>query len=179
MKWRLFFVCAVVYCSSALCSQAKAQTANQYWWHDRLTQADRNACILRAALSFPDNTYVGVECKEWVQMCVVYPVSRRAVLLPLNSPSCDWMWQWSPDVEVVARDRWDGVSWPSGEIVQCQIRTKTGGLSKHTFIIMSTDQGGVNVIECNLSNDRQVRHRYVTWANLKTSITHYTLYRVK
>jgi hypothetical protein len=129
------------------------------------------------AQSFPDGTFTGVSCKVWIQQ-VVYQASAKVVWLPTNS-STDWMWQWSFDVEALATDRWDGVDWPSGCIIQAQVRTATGGVLPHTFIIVSVDRFGATFIECNWKGDSRVRRRTESWLTLQRQIVHYTLYRVK
>jgi hypothetical protein len=164
----------------SLAESAVAQSiADKTWWHTRLTQAQRNDNIVRVAQSFPNGFNAGVSCKVWVQTMVVPQASKNVAKIPLNNSYCDWMWQWGPDVEAVATDRWDGVEWWPGMIIQCQVRTTSGGLSPHTMIVISSDRWGAGFIECNWKNDGVVRRRYADWVTLRQQMVHYTLYRVK
>jgi hypothetical protein len=159
---------------------AEAQTAaDKYWWHTVLSQSQRDANILRVAQSFLDNYNAGVSCKVWVQTMVVPQASKYVAKIPLNDPYCEWRWQWGPDVEAVATDRWDGIPWPPGYIIQAQVRTSTGSTSPHTMIIQWASPYGAQFIECNWKGDSKVRRRYADWATLQRQIIHYTLYRVK
>jgi hypothetical protein len=160
--------------------KASAQTAaDKYWWHATLTQFQRNANIVRVAQSFPDNTFVGQSCKVWVQSSVVPLASRYVAKIPLNDPYCEWRWQWGPDVEAVATDRWDGVDWWPGYIVQAQVRTTYGATSPHTMIVLASNRWSVTVIESNWRGDNTVRRRTVDWPTMQRQVIHYTLYRVK
>lgn len=164
-----------------LVPEASAQVptyADQVWWHYRLTQAQRDANILRAALSVPDGTNVGVECKEWVRR-VVKSASHNVVTVPPTTATQWWVWQWNPDVEAVATDRWDGVPWPPGQILQAEVRTKTGGTVPHTMVVVSADRYRVTVIESNWNGDTIVRRRTALWPDFQRNVVHYTLYRVK
>lgn len=157
---------------------AQAQLCGEaIWWHDGLTQAQRDANILRVAQSYPDGKFVGVECKQWVRD-VVSIASKKSVVVPATS-GYEWIWWPSPDVEALFCDRWDGVPWPPGQILQAQVRAKSGGTLPHTMIVVSANAWGVTVIESNWQGDQKVRRRTCSWVDFKRSILHYTLYRVK
>lgn len=180
MKRTTFAVLFVLAGFFAMATPAGAQTsATRYWWHTSLSQTQRNANIVRAAQSYRDGYNAKASCKVWVQSMVVPKASKQVAQIPINSPYCDWMWVWGPDVEIVAQDRWDGVEWWPGYIIQCQVRTSTGGTSPHTMIVLSSDRNGARVIECNWKGDGIVRRRYADWPTLQRQILHYTLYRVK
>ncbi len=181
MITRTTCVAVLAFLSSILVFSRQSQAQSFYYqWHYLLTQAGRNNAIYWTAQSVPNGTYGG-QCKVWVQN-VVWNASNRTVWLPTNSSNCDWMWNWSSDVEIVAQDRWDGVAFRPGQIVQAQVRySQWPYTSPHTMIIAWADANYVSVIESNFGsgNYERVNRRTVTWAQFKSSIIHYTLYNVR
>jgi len=147
-------------------------------WHN-VSQSTRNSRILNVAyqyyMYYPNTR---LECKAWVQH-VVSQASNGVVWLPQNNPNYPWLWYWSPDVQTVYSDRWDGVPFTPGEIIQAKVRTASGGESQHTMIVVWVSSAEIMVIDCNYRGDRTVLVRRQSWAQFRNGIIRYTLYRVK
>jgi hypothetical protein len=163
--------------SLAMANKASAQ-ASGFAWHFILTDAGRNYWILGEAQSYPDGAYGG-QCKSWVQQ-VVWEASDYNVWLPQNSPGCDWQWNWSPNVQAIASDRWDGFPLLAGQIIQAQVRySQWPYTSPHTMIVVNANAQNITVIESNYSSPLRVQRRTVSWNDFRRDVIHYTLYQVK
>lgn len=182
MVTRTRCVAAFVFALSFLAFGRVSHAQSYYFqWHYLLNQWGRNNAIISTAQFVPNGTY-GDQCKIWVQN-VVWNASSRTVWLPQNSSNCDWMWNWSPDVEIVASDRFDGSVWFSpGQIIQAQVRySQWPYTSPHTMIVAWADSNYISVIESNYGpgNELRVNRRTVTWRNFWANTIHYTLYNVR
>lgn len=153
----------------AMAEKASAQSSS--WWH-YLSQYERDRAICQMALSYPNGYYFtnnGGECKEWVRE-VVYRASRGAVTIPANATSSTWVW--SPNVA----QYWP--QYPSrGDIIQMQWST-----TLHTMIVLSSDNYGINVIDCNWynrTNYSQVFRHTISWTSFRANATAYSVYYIK
>lgn len=177
---RSFATCAFVAMFFASGKFAQAQDYS-FWWHNILTQTGRNASIVNETRKYWNCQYVDVECKPWVQN-VVWGASKKVVWLPQNDPYCDWRWVWSPNVEVVASDRWSSIPMAPGLIIQAQVKySRWPYTSPHTMIVTSANASSITVVEANYGagNALRVNRRTISWAAFKANVLHYTLYRVK
>jgi hypothetical protein len=178
MSKRLFVVFVTCLVGVCVSNETQAQTTyDKTWWHSMLNDSGRNSLILRNAQNYYDGQYGG-QCKVWAQN-VVYAASRKVVWLPQNDPYCDWRWLASANVVATYSDRWDGVPWWPGQIIQAQVRTANGGTSPHTMIVVAVNASSITVIESNWRGDERVRRRTASWADFKRPIVHYTIYQVK
>lgn len=159
-------------------NRALAQTQqDKTWWHG-LSDGSRNFLILQQALR-EEGTYGG-ECKAWVRNLVYkYSVSRAVVWLPANDPVYSWRWQWSPNVQALYSDRWDGVPLYPGQIIQAVVRTRSGATLPHTMIVGSANWYSITVIESNWNGNGMVWRRTASWPDFQRNVVHYTLYQVK
>jgi hypothetical protein len=175
---RRTFIAAMYSCVffGLLASSKPAEASGSFWWHYTLTQAGRNANILRVAQSYPNGykfTDNGGECKEWVRR-VVLTASQGLITIPSNNGNAAW----SYDGNV-------GQYYPQypapGDIIQMQWNG-INGITPHTMIVVSCDGQGMNVIDCNWYSKSAyscVYRHSITWTDFRAKATAFSVYYIK
>lgn len=146
------------------------------WWHNQLSQGQRDSLIASQAYTDSLNRMYGGECKEYVRD-LVKRVSHYVVNLPPNSSDSSWL----PDPNVVqVYESWWGLY--RGQIVQMRIRFRNGSYGPHTAVVDGIDLYGVWFIASNgasAGGDGIVRKSYMTYDQLRAGVSAYSVYDIK
>lgn len=185
MSVGFIILCGVLLTGGIADAQQSCPTwASNYYdclrWHYQMSQSQRDTAIVNQAYNdVIQQNHNGNSCKDYARD-LVWRASRNVVWLPSTCPNADGYY-WCPDANVVAMaESWRNVI--IGQIVQMNIRFTDGGVGPHTAIVANKDANGVYFIDSNwYTRDapNQVRFHYLSYSDLASSVTAYTVYDIR
>lgn len=154
-------------------SQVQAQQfVTPEYWHFCMTQAERNACLVRNAQS--QVGYFGGECKPWVQNLVK---ATCGVWIPQNAPIVNPYYWVMPASYVSTRS-----GFVPGCIIQMQVpNAVTHLLGPHTAIVETVTSTGLSLIDSNWTGGKMIARHFVRYDDFNrwTQSYYYSVYIVQ
>ena len=178
-------ICALLIMSGVAHAQQSCPTwsSNYYnclWWHNQLSQSQRDAAIVNQAYNdVIQQNHNGLSCKDYARDLVLR-VSRNVVSLPSTCPNADGYY-WCQDANTAPMaENWRNVI--VGQIVQMNVRFIDGHIGPHTAVVARKDSSGVYFIDSNwykTTDPNRVRFHYLSYIDLASVVTAYTVYDIR
>lgn len=156
------------------------------WWHQILTQTQRNEIILNFAkldLNLPSVVDVPnrCNCKEWARR-VVQGASKGVIDLPQTSTDL-WSWKTAPYIYAYSSNNIDVIEKAKpGQLIQMHVYKSDGSFStEHTAIVYGQDSSkkGIHLVDANWKTCKITKH-YMTYVDFYSNTKRkFTLYDVQ